>query len=136
MGLQDNIVQYFSDYLGVMGPCHEAKRRQIAPLEDHKKGRRASSTKNHRFFPTVGNHDWQGFTTPDPASQRPDPAYFQFFNYLRSFAPNATTLGPMPASAGFYSHEVVPGLLSLFSLNSNLGNPQEKDAHLPLAQEQ
>jgi len=100
-------------------------------------------TAANRFYPTIGNHDWQGTeSVAQEEATHPLPAYFQYFEYLDAYAPDNTspfTLNLSPVDrriAGFYQKEIVEGLLELFCLNSNLGNPLEKDPHSKLAQMQ
>eukprot|EP00753_Platysulcus_tardus_P001282 PLAT11239.1.p1 GENE.PLAT11239.1~~PLAT11239.1.p1 ORF type:complete len:375 (-),score=144.36 PLAT11239.1:50-1072(-) len=77
-----------------------------------------------RFFPTMGNHDWDSWA----AAGRPvdDMPYSRFFNYLHK-------LGPADAFGAYYT-VLLPGMdgrMQLFTLNSNIrgGRPlqQQRD---------
>lgn len=63
-----------------------------------------------RFFPTLGNHDWD---TPGPNFGLP---YLSYFHYLRQYP---------PGNGEWYRYAVPGGLVELFGLNSNLGEPGE-----------
>jgi len=114
--LQDNIGQYFGSYLGSTGSCDDKALPTTSP---------PLNSSGHRFYPTVGNHDWQGAGV---GPHHPVPAYFQYFDHLRAFGPNASTV-----AAGYYQRVVAAGLVELFCLNSNLGNPAEANSHSELA---
>lgn len=110
--LQDNIGQYFSPFIGTTGTCDDKALPTTTP---------PLSSTGHRFYPTVGNHDWQGAGI---GPTHPVPAYFQYFDHLRGFGPNASAV-----AAGYYRRVLTGGLVELFCLNSNLGNPAEANSH-------
>lgn len=65
---------------------------------------------NNIFFPTLGNHDWDRWSSF--SGRIP---YLQYFPYLKALPPGL-------APGEFYTVSAIPGLVDLFSLNSNLGN--------------
>lgn len=65
---------------------------------------------NNVFYPTLGNHDWDRWSAF--AGRIP---YLQYFPYLKALPPGI-------APGEFYTVSAIPGLVDLFSLNSNLGN--------------
>ena len=70
------------------------------------------------------------------AAGRPLPAYFQYFGFLQGYLPPgpAARLDPHAQQiAGFYSTTLAAGLVELFCLNSNLGNPREAEPHHAIA---
>lgn len=81
---------------------------------------------SNRFWPTLGNHDW------DQAPKNSSMPFLRVFNYL-----SAVDIGDVPgfedAAAAelfgqlrgqWYSRGFGSGLLEIFCLNSNLGNPE------------
>jgi len=141
--LQENIGQYFREWLGPTGTCDGTTPPPAEGMPW------SPPTRENRFYPTVGNHDWQGIiknSTNFTAAGRPLPAYFQYFGFLQGYLPPAAStvsssgaaigwgLSPHARQiAGFYSKILSRGLVELFCLNSNLGNPREEEPHLKLA---
>jgi len=112
--IQDNIGYYYGDYFPKGPTCiNPHSSGSLNSSQIHK-----SENKEIRFFPSIGNHDWdtyQGFGVKNIP-------YFQYFNYLTSF--NKQSMGQ------YYSIDPVKvigrkpkmnGVLDLVAINSNLG---------------
>lgn len=89
----------------------------------HKHGA-ARSDPLPRFFPCLGNHDWNSYRH----DWRNLP-YFQYFDFLRDFSPQGVGEG------SYYTVEPAPGL-QLFALNSNLMAPGAPPAENVMHEEQ
>lgn len=76
-----------------------------------------------RFFPTLGNHDWDTYSASGDLAHMP---YFQFFDYIRDFEPAQLAQGQF-----FRADTLIPGV-ELYSLNSNLGKPSGPAANLAM----
>jgi len=101
----DNIGSYYSEYYN-SGIC-------INPL-------RTRTLKENRFFPTIGNHDWDAYRRDFDTLP-----FLQYFNYLKDFEPSF-------AKGVFYKKTIANGLIDLYSLNSNLGTPTAPPAEKAL----
>ena len=90
-----------------------------------------------KFFPSMGNHDWK------PAINRISPIipYFQIFPHVaiidelyldtqsrqsHNLPPRTTSKDELLTYGGFYQHSPLPGIVDVFVVNSNLGNPLEQ----------
>jgi Calcineurin-like phosphoesterase len=140
-----NIGEYFSRYFEHGGACispqllssdvkrmheqisdAEKELRKIHPAESRKvpanrpKPLNERSMPKDRFFPTLGNHDWD--TYKKYGARLP---YLQYFDFLTSYE-------PQEGGGQFYTYRPVPEV-QLYSLNSNLGQPdatpEEKQLH-------
>ena len=76
-----------------------------------------------RFFPSLGNHDWDTYSASGNLAAMP---YFQFFSYLPEFEPAALAAGQF-----YRADTLIPGV-ELFALNSNLGKPSGSAANLAM----
>jgi hypothetical protein len=98
---------------------HQYKRKKQLSYTDMYADEPLNSEQHHsihdtplpRFFPSMGNHDWSTYSA-DPLHM----PYFQIFDYLMDFPPSDLAHG------SFYMVNPIPGL-ELYSLNSNLGDP-------------
>lgn len=94
-----------------------SRQRWNWELHTHKAAR---SDPLPRFFPCLGNHDWNSYR-----HDWKNLPYFQYFSFLRDFPPEN-------GHGSYYMVEPAPGL-QLFSLNSNLAAsgapPVENEMH-------
>eukprot|EP01129_Flabellula_baltica_P009922 TRINITY_DN4134_c0_g1_i1.p1 TRINITY_DN4134_c0_g1~~TRINITY_DN4134_c0_g1_i1.p1 ORF type:complete len:399 (-),score=32.31 TRINITY_DN4134_c0_g1_i1:118-1314(-) len=96
--METHIGQYYGDYFTAGSACVDPRKKRVE--------------KENRFFPTIGNHDWDTFS--DAYDNVP---YLQYFDYLKNFEPGI-------GKGVFYKKTVMNGLVDLFSLNSNMGKPE------------
>jgi len=117
----ENIGQYYDEYYP-SGSCVNPTETETETETEIKSQKRSISYKQDkviRFFPSVGNHDWDTYIKFGLKNL----PYIQYFNYLPSFEPQW-------AGGQFYTvdpttiikrKQNLNGILHLFSLNSNLG---------------
>jgi hypothetical protein len=112
VNMHNNIGFYYDKYFNPGASCINPKMN-------------VNQTKVNRFYPSIGNHDWDTFKTTTNEKL----PYLQYFEYLKSFEPYF-------ARGVFYKKTIANGLIELYSLNSNLGAPHASEAEKSLNKKQ
>lgn len=126
----NNVGQYFGDFYTPSSTCTDPNDSNLHQIRHDMAAARTQATSRPsanviRFFPTLGNHDYDSFKNyPDKLP------YLQYFGYLSELPPSDVGM-----NGQWYTYTPVPGV-QLFSVNSNLGSPSASPGEQALFQQQ
>lgn len=121
--MQQNVEQYFGKYYphGDTFTCVDPSTNIATEYKSQNSG---DSTNNKiRFFPTLGNHDWDTYQQYGMANL----PYIQYFSYLKNFSSNGGeyyTVDPVKIAK---TKPHLENVVQIFALNSNYGTNSTED---------
>ena len=124
-----SVIPFFADLYPKGFACNDTHPKQPRSIS-------LSELSQSKFFPSLGNHDWR----PQKSGEQVDVVlpYFQVFPHVASIDElfldtQSREAHSLPSRhlellyGGFYQHSPIPGVIDVFVVNSNLGNPLESE---------